>query len=220
MRVLAFDTSMSACSVAVWQDNEVLSETTEMMVHGQAEALLPAIEHALKVSAITYADLDRVAVTVGPGSFTGVRVGLATARGLGAATGLPVMGIRTTEVIATQARQGTNKAIAVVIDARRAEVYLHCFHNNGQQIMGPACLLPEDAAAQLERDNWVIAGDAAKLVSSHMKQHHDIADVKSVNVLTLAAMVADRAVPEVGPRPVYIRPPDAVIPRNGGQLRP
>ncbi len=235
MRVLAFDTSMSACSVAVWQDNEVLAETSEMMVHGQAERLVPAIEQALKVSAVTYADLDKIAVTVGPGSFTGVRVGLATARGLGAATGLPVIGILTTEVIALEARRGKNQPVAVAIDARRAEVYLHCFTSNGHQVKDPACLLPEDAAAQLEHKNWVIAGDAAESVLSHMKQPHDIFEVKRdifevkrdifevkiVNAVTLAAMAAERLAPETGgPRPVYIRPPDAVVPQNGGQLRP
>ena len=227
MRVLAFDTSMSACSVAVWQDNVVLAESTEMMVHGQAERLVPAIEQALKISAVTYADLDKIAVTVGPGSFTGVRVGLATARGLGAATGLPVIGILTTEVIALEARRGKNQPVAVAIDARRAEVYLHCFGNNGLQVKDPNCVLPEEAAAQLEHDKWMIAGDGAEIVLSHMKQLHDVSDlkhdiseIKIVNVVTLAAMAAERLTPETGPRPVYIRPPDAVVPQNGGQLRP
>jgi tRNA threonylcarbamoyladenosine biosynthesis protein TsaB len=211
---------MSACSVAVWQDDEVLAESSEMMVHGQAERLVPAIEQALKVSALTYADLDRIAVTVGPGSFTGVRVGLATARGLGAATDLPVIGILTTEVIALEARRGKNQPVAVAIDARRAEVYLQCFTRNGDQVDEPTCLLPEAAAAQLGDEDWVIAGDAAEIILSHMKKPHDIADEKIVNAVTLAAMAAERLIPETGPRPVYIRPPDAIVPQNGGQLRP
>ena len=149
MRILAFDTTTSACSVAVCVDDETVGSFHDPMIHGQAEALIPAIEQTMAEAGIAYTDVDRIAVTVGPGSFTGVRVGLATARGIGVATGRPVIGLLTTEVIAAEARNESSQSIAVAIDARRAEVYLQCFAATGSATGAPVCLLPEDAAKSL-----------------------------------------------------------------------
>lgn len=220
MRILAFDTSMSACSVAVWDNDHVLAETIDPTVHGQVEKLLPAIEKTMDNCATQYSDFDRIAVTVGPGSFTGVRVGLATARGLGAATGLPVIGIRTTEVMAVQAREQQRQPIAVAVDARRAEVYLHLFQANGEQVEDPVCVLPEEAAARLGDQDWLLVGDAAQVVLQQASRSLPVADIETPHPGALAALVAKRPIPSEGPRPVYVRPPDAVVPQHGGRLRP
>lgn len=220
MRVLAFDTTTAACSVAVWQDGAILASFHQAMIHGQAEALVPAIEQTLTDAGSTYADLDRIAVTIGPGSFTGVRVGLATARGIGAATGCPVIGLTTTDVIATETKRETSLPIAVAIDARRAEVYLHCFNAEGDARDEPTCLLPADAAALLKEQHWTLAGDGAPRVLEHMDEttSHVALSVPSATIL------AERAALEVltglSPRPLYVRPPDAAVPKHGGRLRP
>src|SRR3569832_1939804 len=98
MLILAFDTSIAACSVALIRDAAILAATREVMDRGQAEALMPMIERVMESARASYRDLDRIAVTTGPGSFTGVRVGLAAARGLGLASEKPIVGVLTTEV--------------------------------------------------------------------------------------------------------------------------
>lgn len=220
MRVLAFDTTMAACSVAVWQDGDVRAHFHQAMMHGQAEALLPAIEQTLSDANISYADLDRIAVTLGPGSFTGVRVGLATARGVGAAAGLPVIGLATTDVIAAEARSHTSLPIAVAVDARRAEVYLHLFGPDGIALEDPACALPIDAAVSLNDAEWAVAGDGAERVLEHCGGRLDGVKPHVPSAAVLAALAAERIAPADMPRPIYVRPPDAALPKHGGRLRP
>lgn len=220
MRVLAFDTTTSACSVAVCVDGESAGFFHDPMVHGQAEALIPAIEQTMAEAEITYADLDRIAVTVGPGSFTGVRVGLATARGIGVATGRPVIGALTTEVIAAEAQPDPGQSIAVAIDARRAEVYLQCFAPDGSATGAPLCLLPEDAAKALSDQPWILVGDGGARVQPHTGPDVVLGELTVANAIVLAQLATLRPIPEIPPGPVYVRPPDAVAPKHGGRLRP
>lgn len=220
MRVLAFDTTTAACSVAVWQDGTARAVFHQAMMHGQAEALVPAIEQTLSEAGTSYADLDRIAVTLGPGSFTGVRVGLATARGLGTATGCPVIGIATTEVIAAEARQITTGPIAVAIDARRAEVYLHRFNEEGVAIDKPVCLLPDVAANQLGKDTWALAGDGAERIMEHAGPSVTHVSPTVPSAAILAELAAAQTPGDRSPRPLYVRPPDAAVPKHGGRLRP
>lgn len=220
MRVLAFDTTTAACSVAIWQDGTSRAVFHQALMHGQAEALVPAIEQTLSEARLSYVDLDRIAVTVGPGSFTGVRVGLATARGLGAATGCPVIGIATTEVIAAEARRSNPMPIAVAIDARRAEVYLHRFSEEGLAIDEPVCLLPDLAADLLGADTWALAGDGAGRVMEHTGPSVTQALPSLPSATVLAELAAARPLSDRSPRPLYVRPPDAALPKNGGRLRP
>lgn len=220
MRVLAFDTTTSACSVAVCVDDTIAGSFHDPMIHGQAEALIPAIEQTMAEAGITYADLDRIAVTVGPGSFTGVRVGLATARGIGVATGRPVIGLLTTEVIAAETQPKSGQSIAVAIDARRAEVYLQCFASNGSATGDPVCLLPENAAKVLRNQAWVLVGDGAARVQPHTGPDVVLGTHTVANAVVLARLAATRSIPEAPPGPVYVRPPDAIAPKHGGRLRP
>src|SRR5262245_22034221 len=103
MMILAFDTAVGACSVAVWRDGETLAMSRQPMERGQAEHLVPAIADAMSAAGAGFEHLDRIAVTIGPGSFTGVRVALATARGLALAHKIPVIGVTTGEVLAAEA---------------------------------------------------------------------------------------------------------------------
>lgn len=220
MRVLAFDTTTAACSVTVWQDGESLATFHETMMHGQAEALLPAIEQTLAKAGTSYEMLDRIAVTVGPGSFTGVRVGLATARGLGAATGCSVIGIGTTEVIAAEAIRSSERPIAVAIDARRAEVYLHRFDADGAPIDEPACLLPKQASALIGEGEWALAGDGAARVSECASGQIACVSPTVPSATVLAELAVLKPLADQAPRPLYVRPPDAAKPKHGGRLRP
>ncbi len=221
MRVLAFDTTTAACSVALWCDGVIEGALCDPMVHGQAEALVPNIERVLAKAGHDYSAIDRIAVTVGPGSFTGVRVGLATARGLAVATGCPIVGLATTEVLAQEAAgSGNGLPVAVAIDARRAEVYLQCFDETGRALDEVVCLLPEAAAQYLDDQAWHLVGDGTARLVPFLGQSVQESALGVPNAAVLAAIAAARPVPDHTPGPLYVRPPDAVLPKNGGRLRP
>ncbi|MBF0307713.1 MAG: tRNA (adenosine(37)-N6)-threonylcarbamoyltransferase complex dimerization subunit type 1 TsaB, partial [Alphaproteobacteria bacterium] len=99
MLALGFDTSLQACSVALWRDGAVLARRSECMARGHAEALLPMIVAVMADGGAAWRDLTLIGVTVGPGTFTGIRIGLAAARGLGLAAGLPVAGVGTADAV-------------------------------------------------------------------------------------------------------------------------
>jgi len=221
MSVLAFDTTMNACAIAVCRDGEVLARTVIEMKHGQAEALVPAVEDTLRSSGQTYESLECIAVTTGPGSFTGVRVGLATARGLGLAIECPVIGLGTAEVLAATARRrADNASVASVIDARRAEVYVQIYDSNGTASISPQCVLPEDVAVLLPDGDLCLTGDAVERVEETLDhpvrtfpQHHG-------DPQDLALLATTRDPVDAPASPLYVRPPDAKTPKHGGRLRP
>lgn len=132
MQILAFDTAAAACSAALWRDGTVRARRLEPMARGQAEALLPMVRAVLDEAGAAFADLDLLAVTVGPGAFTGLRIGLAAARGLALATGLPCLGVTTLEAVAqaVPAAARTGDAILAVLDTRRDDVYAQTFGND------------------------------------------------------------------------------------------
>src|SRR5262249_16832657 len=127
MRVLAIDTALAACSVAVFDSDtsEALASETQPMVRGHAEALMPMIAGVMDQARIEFSDIDRVAVTTGPGSFTGMRVGISAARGIALAAGKPAIGLTTLAAYAAPLLANDDSTpVAVVIDARHEQVYL------------------------------------------------------------------------------------------------
>ena len=129
MRVLAIDTALEACSAAVLdtENGKVTSESLPM-VRGHAEALMPLIARVMKQADMAFSALDRIAVTTGPGSFTGLRVGISAARGIALAAAKPVVGLTTLAAYAAPHIAHDDKtAIAVAIDARHQHVYLQIF---------------------------------------------------------------------------------------------
>src|SRR3954453_2457059 len=132
MKILAVDTALGACSVAVLSDKQVLSHRCEIMDRGHAEALAPMVQRAMQDAGLSFADLERLAVTTGPGTFTGQRVGLAFMRGLRLALKLPLIGITTLEAMAAAAMAETGAFFAAVLhDAKRSEVYAGLFSRDG-----------------------------------------------------------------------------------------
>src|SRR5215469_18736749 len=112
MNILAVDTALGACSVAVLADDQVLAHRLEFMERGHAEALAPMVEQAMRDAGVGFPALDRLGVTVGPGTFTGQRVGLAFMRGMRLALGRPLIGITSLEAMAFQATEETGVALA------------------------------------------------------------------------------------------------------------
>ncbi|MEE9453176.1 MAG: tRNA (adenosine(37)-N6)-threonylcarbamoyltransferase complex dimerization subunit type 1 TsaB [Paracoccaceae bacterium] len=121
--ILAFDTSAAHCAVALLKGNESLSHATQDMIKGQSECLMPMLENTLKTTGHTWQDLDLIAVGTGPGNFTGVRIAVATARGLALALEVRALGVSTFEALA----YGTKGAFRVVLDGRRDQVFVQDF---------------------------------------------------------------------------------------------
>ena len=140
MRVLAIDTALEACSAAVLDTDRggITASESIAMARGHAEAVMPLIARVMDLAEIEFADLDRIAVTTGPGSFTGLRVGIAAARGIALAAGKPAIGLSTLAAFAAPliAEDDTTHVVAA-IDARHDNVYLQVFGTGGRTLVAP-----------------------------------------------------------------------------------
>ena len=162
MKILAVDSCLGACSVAILEDEATLAHRFALMDRGHAEALAPMVDEAMRQSGVPYATLDRLAVTVGPGTFTGQRVGLAFMRGLRLTLKIPLTGVTTLEVLALAAMQesGMTKA-AAIHDARREEAYL-LLRDGGRVALEPVVMPFADAVNRIRAFGpCVLAGTGA-----------------------------------------------------------
>src|SRR5262245_45174735 len=146
MRVLAIDTALEACSAAVLDtEGETVNESLPM-TRGHAEALMPLIERVMRNAGTTFAAIDRIAVTTGPGSFTGLRVGISAARGIALAAGKPAYGLTTLSAFAApHIAADQTSGVTVAIDARHQHVYLQVFAPGGRSVVAPRIASVEDA---------------------------------------------------------------------------
>lgn len=213
MRVLVIDTALDACTAAVFEDGRALGVRTERMARGHSERLGGFVRDAVAEAGGGFEALERIGVTVGPGSFTGLRVGLAFAQGLGAALDLPVVGISTLEALARSADSGQG-ATAAVIDARRGQVYLQTFRD-GAPVEDAEALSIEDATAKLADGGWWITGSGAPLVGGPVEA------ATTPDPAAMAPLTAAHDPATHPPTPLYLRAPDATPPtRLPGQARP
>ncbi|GEO81199.1 tRNA (adenosine(37)-N6)-threonylcarbamoyltransferase complex dimerization subunit type 1 TsaB [Pararhodospirillum oryzae] len=216
---LALDTALAACSVAVTLPDGRASARTIPMERGQAEALVPLIASVLEEAGLEPAAVGRIAVTVGPGSFTGLRVGLATARGLGLALGCPVEGITVGEALADAVLdEAPDACVLVLIDSRRGDLFAQTFqgrdaHGLPRPLDDPRALPPDAARAAATQAGILLVGDGVARL--------DLGEAgpalpDPVRVARLAGRrPADAVRPPV---PLYLRPPDARPAPNGGRL--
>jgi len=239
MRLLAMDTASNCCSAAIWSDGGIVAARHQAMTRGHAEAIMPMIGDVMDEAGRCFKELDGLAVTVGPGSFTGLRTGLATARGLALATGLPLAGVTTLEIVAHDARPVLATAgvgapagapcCLVVLETRRADLYVQFFTSDATAIDVPLALRPDAATAMLPPSPLVLAGDGVPRMLEFLSGRGDddvvIDDAPAPDariVASLAALRWSRGGPRQGasPSPVYVHPPEAVIPVAQGRLRP
>lgn len=214
MKVLVIDTALNACTAAVFEDGRVLGVRSELMVKGHQERIAGLVRDAV-ADAGGFDGIDRIGVTVGPGSFTGLRVGLSFAHGLGAALGVPVVGVSTLAALARTQDEGVG-ATAAVIDARRGQVYVQTFRD-GEPAMEPTALSLDAAREALSSEPWLWAGSGAALVTDT-----PIADaVTTATPEALADLTIAADPSSAPPAPLYLRAPDATPPtRLPGQPRP
>ena len=206
MRILAVDTALGACSCAVLEDSRVLAHRFVVMERGHAEALAPMVEEAMRESGIAFAELDRLAVTTGPGTFTGQRIGLAFMRGMRIALKRPLIGITTLEAMAHQAMAETGLPRAASLhDAKRDEVYLETIPGNGPSLMS------FDDAVRLLAGPIALAGTAAPRAAEILGDA-TLSNVRQLDALWVARLALTRKASNEAPKPLYLRPPDAKLP--------
>ncbi|MDE2161605.1 MAG: tRNA (adenosine(37)-N6)-threonylcarbamoyltransferase complex dimerization subunit type 1 TsaB [Alphaproteobacteria bacterium] len=216
MKILAVDTALGACSAALLEDEHVLAHRYEVMERGHAEALAPMVQAVMGEAGETFPALDRLAVTVGPGTFTGQRVGLAFMRGLRLALGKPLTGVTSLAAMAEQARSETGISVAAAVhDARRDEVYLEIL---GEGMSSSARLETFEGARALlaaATADTVLAGTAAARMAEALRACGKAVRLSAViapNAIWVARLGARLEPTGLVPRPLYLRAPDAKLP--------
>lgn len=217
MRILAFDTSTDVGSVALTEGDELVTERHGTVVARHGEALLPLVKESLAEAGWTLADVELLVVGVGPGSFTGTRIGMATAKGLVLATGVPLVGVTSLEAIArAAAAELDSEDVVAALDAKRGKVFAARF--------GTAPVAPFEASPAAARE--VLAGNALVAVGSGVRAYPQLAEgmrlaspeLDRPRAVWLARIGRERFVAEGaahdGLEPLYVRGSDAKLPEQ------
>jgi tRNA threonylcarbamoyladenosine biosynthesis protein TsaB len=207
MMILAFDTCLGAVSAALNVRGRITGRF-ELCPTGHAERLMPVIEGALADAGMAFADLHRIAVTLGPGGFTGLRVGISAARAFGLALGVPVVGVSSLELLARGAAEGhASSRIVAAAPAGRAGAYVQLFETRPFLVLGPPRLIATDEPTPDLAEATAI-GPGAALLAGRVAQ----VDTAGSDLQPDAAILA-RLAPDLGPlrdvRPIYLRAADA-----------
>lgn len=216
MRILAIDTALGACAACLVGSGEAapLARESIEMERGHAEALLPLVDRVVSAVEGGFPALDRVAVTVGPGSYTGLRVGISAARAIGLAVGVPVVGVTTLSALLASLVPGDPRRIlAAAIDARHGSVYFQALAPGGRLLVAPTLMSAREAARLLGSGPVTLAGSGAPLVGAEALRlgiHTRVADAAPAPDIALVGrlgLVADPS--QARPKPLYLRAPDA-----------
>lgn len=213
MLTLALDTAFDRTQVAVTDGRRVASWLVERMERGHAERLIPMIEAALKEAGVAAADLGRIAVDVGPGSFTGIRIAVAAGRGLALALGVPAVGVTSLEAIAASLGEPAPGPVLTVIDARRGELYAGLYGPKGEVVEPPFAADAEAVWQRAGERAAVIAGSGSAILAHHLattgRRLPPVDPATAPDPLAIARLGA-AADPDAAPaRPIYLRPADA-----------
>jgi tRNA threonylcarbamoyladenosine biosynthesis protein TsaB len=223
--ILAFDSSGAACSAAVWADGAIAARRFEPMVRGQAERLMPMIRAAMADARRGFAELDLIAVTVGPGSFTGLRVGLAAARGLALAGNVPAAGVTSFDAAleALPAAATAGRAIAIALDSKRGDLFVQ-FYDPGRRALAEPRILPPPAVLKSAPPGPLyIGGDGAALMARHAGSGDLMLAPAGalIDAAHVAALAARRELAALlPPVPLYLRAADVTMPGRRGAATP
>ncbi len=224
MNLLAIDTAANLCAACIW-DTEASLELGRSVLDlgkGHAEHLIGTIDAALANAGLAYRDIGAVGVSIGPGSFTGVRVGVSTARGLALALKIPAIGVTSLEAIAAETQQTfPDSSTMVVIDAGRDHVYAAVYQSFSMLRYGPVMIAFEDAVALASEGGLILAGTAADKIAAATASATIVASTSATADIAVYAGIAALRGPSLDkPKPLYLRPPDAraqashVLPRR------
>lgn len=215
MKILAFDTSHGNCSVAIHDDTKLVAEKTDETKNAQAERLLQHIEYCLTSAKITFSDINYIATTSGPGSFTGVRIGIATAKGLHLATKIPLIGITAFESIAENT--DLKAPTLVVIDAKRNQVYAQLLSPSLTPLSKPALLEYSEINTFDFPENYTLTGNGAHLIENNLPKGFTLQNPKNTVSAHSVAKAAHKKLKNKQKNeldPLYIRKPDAKPPQQ------
>ncbi len=215
-RVLAIDTALGACSVAVIEDGRPLPVAfdSEIMAKGHAEALMPMIERVMDQVDGGFASLERVAVSIGPGSFTGLRIGISAARAIGLAAEIPVVGVSTLAAYAAPLIDGNQPGvIAVGIDARHGALFFQAFTATGRTIVLPRVIAVKEAGRAIGAGPVRLAGSGSAALAVEamaLGLKATIADLKAApDIVWIGRLGLATDPATASAKPLYLRPPTA-----------
>jgi tRNA threonylcarbamoyladenosine biosynthesis protein TsaB len=216
MLILAIDTALDACAAAVLDTEaaRLAAQETLPMKRGHAEALMPLIARVMRSADLSFAALDRIAVTTGPGSFTGLRVGISAARGLALAAGKPAVGLTTLSAYAAAiVSQNRSEPVISAIDARHDHVYCQIVAGDGRQLARPRVVSIDEAIAASQVGAPHLVGNAASILADRWPKEMPqpvAVDAHAAPDIAWVAWLGAAADPDRTPaRPFYLRAPDA-----------
>jgi tRNA threonylcarbamoyladenosine biosynthesis protein TsaB len=216
MLILAIDTALDACAAGILDTDtgKLLAQESQPMKRGHAEALMPLIARVIKQAGLIFEALDRIAVTTGPGSFTGLRVGLSAARGLALAANKPVVGLTTlTAYAAPVVTQNGEQPVISAIDARHDHVYFQVVSGDGGSLIRPRVAPIEEALGASRFGAPHLVGNAAKILADRWPAHAlppFKVDAQIAPEIAWVAWLGAAVSPNTAPaRPFYLRAPDA-----------
>jgi tRNA threonylcarbamoyladenosine biosynthesis protein TsaB len=221
MLILAIDTALDACAAGVLDTDAgtLIAQESEAMKRGHAEALMPLIARVIKAAGIAFASLDRIAVTTGPGSFTGLRVGLSAARGIALAADKPVVGLTTLAAYAAPVvSQDAEQPVISAIDARHDQVYFQVVSGDGSSLIRPRVAPIEQALAASRFGAPHLVGNAARILADRWPADAPPpfkVDAQAAPDIAWVAWLGAAVSPDTAPaRPFYLRAPDAKLPKD------
>lgn len=215
LRILAIDTALEACAACVATDDsdDLLAEESMPLVRGHAEALLPLIERVMARVEGGFEGLERVAVTVGPGSYTGLRVGISAARAIGLATGIPVVGVTTlSALLAPQLALNGDDTVVAAIDARHGAVYLQAMSVTEGTVIPPRHIALDEAVSLLGGRRAILTGSGAPALAAAAAAAGitvEVAETGAPQIAWVASLGLVADPDQALPRPLYLRGPDA-----------
>ena len=218
MKILAFDSSGSGCAAAVLSGERVLAQESAAMLRGQAEHLVPMIARVMKAAGLGFGALDLIAVTLGPGAFTGVRIGIATAQGLALSTGVPALGLGSFDAVVASVPDAllAGRALLVAIESRREELFLQAFDATRKPIGEGALVAAENWGTAAPAGPLVLAGDGGERLRSAFEDRDIVMAPESgaIDPVALARLAAERW--HAGARserlkPRYLHAPDVTL---------
>jgi len=224
LRVLAIDTALDACAAGVFETDggeKTLARESVAMARGHAEALMPLLARLMDVASIDFSELDRIAVTVGPGSFTGLRVGIAAARGIALATGKPAVGVSTLAALAApHLAENEDRSVVAAIDAHHEQVYLQIFGPGGRSLAPPLLAPLGEAvhmtmhltAASAPTGPVLLVGSGAAILAAAWPagmKRPPIDARTAPDIFWVARLGGAADAMRALPKPLYLRRPDA-----------
>jgi tRNA threonylcarbamoyladenosine biosynthesis protein TsaB len=227
--VLGLDSAGSGCSVVVASGETVLGSESDTAMHGQAEKLLPMVDSVMRRARLPASALDLIGVTIGPGSFTGIRIGLAAARGIAHATGARVIGVTGFDAVAAGMAGSWLGVgfILVTLESRREDLYVQLFDHAYVALADPTATMPaalnEGLTGIIGAAPLLVAGDAAQRAAATLSQRPDTmvaagSAPDAAGVLRAALRRWPLPAPSAKPEPLYLRPPDVSFSKPGRRV--